>query len=550
MAARAGLSERAHAVLEALLGGKATAKRVADLRDGEDADAIEGVATTELGERELLEALRRGRGPDVVLVAKLSATLLRGLREHPPGLVVVTGPSAPTIEGTLVLGPHAMLRTGSGRVIACAHARDDLHGIVRALGADAVRLALAPTPSWLPRLVAHGKLAELELAGTVHARELSLAWARWAAKSDSRIVLVPVGVPAPALDKPRVPELDRLVAAHALERWTGPVFPSPRAIAIVLAGLRRGPAKTTVPESMLALWAQARRALPVTGAIVGMDKPDPRLPIEAPTAAFLAQRALLRETANRELARTSLPPLAELADDGIARTTEVLANATEELTDHESKVVLRGLGMQVTRQAVASSASGASGFAERIGFPVVLKALSPGLRRRTEVGAVELDLGNAAAVRRAYATIADNLERRAPTFRLDGIIVAEHVGEGLDLHAGIIRLAEEGHAVFARALAGDSPLEPATAATPLSEVDALLLAQAVLSRIPVPALRRGSDPDVRPLAELLLRLSWLAERFGDRVHLAELSRVRLVGGERGYVILDARIVQRVHLEGT
>jgi hypothetical protein len=72
----------------------------------------------------------------------------------------------------------------------------------------------------------------------------------------------------------------------------------------------------------------------------------------------------------------------------------------------------------------------------------------------------------------------------------------------------------------------------------------------VLSRIPVPALRRGSDPDVHPLAELLLRLSWLAERFGERIHLAELRRVRLVGGERGYVILDARIHQRVHLEGT
>jgi hypothetical protein len=362
-------------------------------------------------------------------------------------------------------------------------------------------------------------------------------------------VLVPVGVPEPALDKPRAPELDRLVAAPALERWTGPVFPSPRAIAIVLAGARRGP-RASVPESMLALWAQARRALPVTGAIVGMDKPDPRLPIEAPTAAFLAQRALLRETANRELARTSLPAIAPLADDGLARTTEVLANATEELTDHESKVVLRGLGMQVTRQAVASSASGASGFAERIGFPVVLKALSPGLRRRTEVGAVELDLPNAAAVRRAYGTISDNLERRAPTFRLDGIIVAEHVGAGLDLHAGIIRLAEDGHAVFARALAGDIAVEPATALAPLSEVDALLLAQAVLSRIPVPALRRGSDPDARPLAELFVRLSWLAERFGDRIHLAELSRVRLVGGERGYVILDARITQRVHLEGT
>jgi ATP-grasp domain len=543
------MSDRAAAALDTLLGGKATAKRIVDLRDGEDAEAIDGVAMTATGERELIDGLRRGRGPDVVVAAKLGASLLRALREHPVALVIVTGAhELPAIEGSALLGPLASVRVAAGKVIAVAHAREDLHGIVRALGADTVRLAIAPTPAWLPAWLAHAKL---EVAGTVHARVLSLAWAQWAARSELRTVLVPVGVPEPALDRPRAPELDQLVAAHALERWTGPVFPSPRAIAIVLGGLRRGaPPKTAVPESTLALWAQARRALPVTGALVGMDRPDPRLPIEAPTAAFLAQRALLREAANRELARTSMPTPAAVAEDGIARATEVLANAPEELSDHESKVVLRGLGMQVTRQAVASSASGASGFAERIGFPVVLKALSSGLRRRTEVGAVELDLPNAAAVRRAYGTISDNVERRAPTLRLDGIIVAEHVGGGLDLHAGIIRLASGGHAVFARALAGETTLEPATAAAPLSETDALLLAQAVLSRIPVPALRRGSDPDVHPLAELLLRLSWLAERFGDRIHLVELRRVRLVGGERGYVILDARIQQRVHLEGT
>jgi hypothetical protein len=67
--------------------------------------------------------------------------------------------------------------------------------------------------------------------------------------------------------------------------------------------------------------------------------------------------------------------------------------------------------------------------------------------------------------------------------------------------------------------------------------------------LPVPALRRGTDPDVRALAELFVRLFELWHRFGPRLRHVELNPVRLVGGERGYVILDARILQAAHLEG-
>jgi hypothetical protein len=489
---------------------------------------------------------------------------VRALREHPPALLVVCDAIADdeiatlaAIPGMLVLGGAAALRPGPGKVIACAHGRDELAGIVRALGAADVRIAIAPTPPWLWRWLGDAKLRACTTAGTVHARALSVEWARWADRGAEKSVLVPVGVATPALDRPGAAELDARVAAHALERWTGPVFPSPRVIAIVRGGLS-APYPLgddgTPPAATLAVWMQARRALPLTGAIVGMERPAPALPLDAPTAAFLAQRALLRVAQCRALAEATPIEVAALADDGLARAREVLEGAPELLSDHESKVVLRGLGMHVTRQAIASSASGASGFAERLGFPVVLKALSPDLRRRTEIGAVALDLANAAAVRRAYASIVDNVERRAPTARLDGVVVAEMIEPGLELSAGAIELASGDAAVYARALGEHAPLEPALALVPAADDDtaaarALTLAHAVLSRLPVPALRRGSDPDVRALAELFVRLFLLWHRFGSRLRHVELERVRLVGGERGYVILDARVHQGAHLEG-
>lgn len=563
--ATAELAARASLALDAVLATRGGARaRVVDASGGAASAWIEGLAATPIKERELVETIKRGKAPDVVVVARASPTIVRALREHPPALLVVcdavgddeiAGLSA--IPGMLVLGGGgAALRVGSGRVIACAHGREELAGIVRALGAAELRLAIAPTPPWLWRWLGDAKLGASTVAGTVHAQALSVEWARWADASGATSVLVPVGLAPPMLDRPRAPELDAAVAAHALERWTGPVFPSPRVIAIVRGGLSTptGERDEAPSAATIAVWTQARRALPLTGALIGMEAPSRDLPMDAPTAAFLAQRALLRVAQCRALALAAPLAAAVAPDDGLARAREVLEGAPDLLSDHESKVVLRGVGMHVTRQAIASSASGASGFAERIGFPVVLKALSPDLRRRTEIGAVALDLANAAAVRRAYGSIIDNVERRAPTARLDGIVVAEMVEDGLELAAGVIELGSGDAAVYARALGGTTPLEPVLGLAPLpgsagAHEQALLVAHAVLSRLPVPALRRGSDPDVRALAELFVRLGELWERFGERVRHVELERVRLVEGDRGYVILDARIHQRAHLEG-
>ena len=563
------MTVRLAAALGALLASRSTSRgRIIDLRAGADDEAVViGTAADPLlpatrgREREVIERMRSDRVPDVLIVERPSATLRRALREHPVGLLIVTGelPAADidaldAADEQPWLGPCATLWVGAGRSIAVGHVGGDLMGLVRALGHDAVRIALAPTPRWLPTWLVDRALEGDSLLGTVGARALSIAWAQWMPQASSSTVLVPIGVPEVALDRPRAPELDLAVAAHALEHRTGPVFPSPRVIAIVHAQLvesRNAPATGARPQPSAAaeVWAQARRALPMTGALVGMERPRPGLPTDAPTVAFLAQRVLLRETGHRALLDAPPPAPSAATDDGIERAAEVLHNAGESLSDQETKVVLRGFGMQVTRQAVANSASGASGFAERIGFPVVLKALSPDLRRRSEIGAIELDLVNAAAVRRAYAAIVDAVERRAPTARLDGVVVAEHVPFGLDVHAGLIRLRGGQIAVFARPISGTHPLEAILALTPMSHQGALSVAHAVLSRIPLPALRRESDPGAGPLAEVLLRLSWLAERFGDRLNLVDLNPVRMTGDARGYVILDAQLRQLAHLEG-
>ncbi len=553
-----------------------------------------------LGEPALVRRLRDG-DVAVVVAHVVGPTLARALRDHPPALLVVTGPAGdlPGLPHTLLLGPDARLRvrpvpsdspptpsrpglsdspqalprpvpsaspqapvpSASPGLVACATTPASLDALLAALhlsdppgdlSSGPVRLAASPTPAWWPTWLADPLLAGITAVGFVPAAALHRGWATWAAgEPPGAHVLVPEGLAPARVDLPRDPSLAPAVAAHALERWTGPVFPDPHVLALLAAPPHAAAAGDP------ARWAQARRALPLLGAVPGMEGPQPGLPTTA--AAFLAQRALVRRA--RTVALVGEPDLAPpvLDDAALARAEEVLRSAGQVLSEHESKVVLRGFGVEITRQAVANSASGAAQYAEQIGYPVVLKALSPDLRRKQDVGAVVLGLTSVAAVRRAYATILHSVEHHAPTARLDGVLVAEMATDGLEIECGAVRLADDSLALYGRPLGLPHASEPILAPSPLRPQDARLLADAVLARVPVPALRRASDPGVPELAALFLRLDALLRHFEPdlsqgtaqpgRLVSLELGPIRLIGPPRGYLTLDARIVQRAHLEG-
>src|SRR5581483_2217932 len=84
---------------------------------------------------------------------------------------------------------------------------------------------------------------------------------------------------------------------------------------------------------------------------------------------------------------------------------EGLPAGRRSLSEFESKQLLAHWGVPGTREARAASADEAVAAAERLGFPVALKADSPDILHKTEAGAVKLGLRTAEDVRAAYAEV-------------------------------------------------------------------------------------------------------------------------------------------------
>jgi acyl-CoA synthetase (NDP forming) len=104
-----------------------------------------------------------------------------------------------------------------------------------------------------------------------------------------------------------------------------------------------------------------------------------------------------------------------------------------------AKALLAEAGVPAVPEHGCSDAEAAVAAAEAIGYPVVLKILSPDILHKSEIGGVLLDVADAAAVRAGFATLMERAKRHAPDARLEGVLVAKQIKGAVEMAMGILR---------------------------------------------------------------------------------------------------------------
>ena len=103
------------------------------------------------------------------------------------------------------------------------------------------------------------------------------------------------------------------------------------------------------------------------------------------------------------------------------------------------KEILRAIGIAVPPGALARSLPEARAIAERIGYPVAMKAQAAALAHKTDAGGVLLGVADAAALAHAWETVYANVARARPGLELEGVLVEAMGAPGLELAVGARR---------------------------------------------------------------------------------------------------------------
>lgn len=231
---------------------------------------------------------------------------------------------------------------------------------------------------------------------------------------------------------------------------------------------------------------------------------------------------------------------------GAAEPAQVVPSVTLPATtptEAAAKQLLSAAGIASAPEAACATVDEAVAAAERFGFPVVMKILSPDIMHKSEIGGVLLDVSDANAVRSGFSLLLHRAKSAVPDARIEGVLIAKQLKGGVECILGINRDPVFGPmamfglgGIFVEILKDvvfrRCPFGPDTAEQMIRSIKGAPLLLGARGRKPA---------DVKALANMLSRLSAFAVAAGDRLQSIDLNPVFAMPEGEGAFAVDAVI---------
>jgi acyl-CoA synthetase (NDP forming) len=221
------------------------------------------------------------------------------------------------------------------------------------------------------------------------------------------------------------------------------------------------------------------------------------------------------------------------------------AGSRRTINEHDAKLLLAAAGLPVVRETLCTTRDGAIAAAGAIGYPVALKLVADDVPHRSDLGLVAVGLRDARELGEAWDRMAAVRAARLADVAVDGFVVQQMVGGGVEVLAGINHDHDFGP-VLAFGLGGiavEALADVALRPLPLREGDAEAMIAETATAAKLLAGIRGQPPaDVEALVRCLEALADYA--WADRAAIAEidLNPIKVLPRGQGCVVVDALIV--------
>jgi acetyltransferase len=265
----------------------------------------------------------------------------------------------------------------------------------------------------------------------------------------------------------------------------------------------------------------------------------------APDVAVNALGALRDYARMKELIKDSPDACEEFNRDTALKVIEnARRDGRDSLTEIEAKQVFEAYGIPVTPTALAKSEQEAVDLARKIGFPVVMKIVSPDILHKSDAGGVRVNIKDEAGVREAYNTILKNARNYKAEALIHGVAVQEMAPWGTEVILGSVNDPTFGPTMmFGLGGIFVEVLKDVTfRVAPVASSQALRMLGEIRGA-PILAGVRGEAPrDRKALADVICQYSSMIIDLADEISESDANPVLVYDEGKGLKVVDARII--------
>lgn len=225
-------------------------------------------------------------------------------------------------------------------------------------------------------------------------------------------------------------------------------------------------------------------------------------------------------------------------------TNELLTSVTNKgikvLSLDDSRRIMIQAGIPFNRYALARSQKESIDIAKEIGFPVVMKIVSPQIIHKTDVDGVKININSEIEVKRNYNQMINRVREVSPTYEIKGISIEEMV-EGPEFIIGTTKDSQFGPMIMfgVGGIFVEVYKDVAFRLIPISETDAKDMLNDLRGKELMSGIRGMPKGDPDELADILIRVSKLMEMYKQ---IKEIDINPLILTRSGAKAVDARII--------
>ena len=226
-------------------------------------------------------------------------------------------------------------------------------------------------------------------------------------------------------------------------------------------------------------------------------------------------------------------------------TSKIISQARLEgrkaLLETEAKTICMEYAIPVTKFKLAKIESEAAEFAEELGFPVVLKIVSPDIIHKSDAGGVMVNLKSNVEVQDAYRKILENAKKYKATAKIAGVLVQEMAPQSTEVIIGAIKDTQFGQTLmFGLGGIFVELLKDVTfRVAPITREDAHEMVTEVKAYPLLKGYRNTPPADIDAIINILLSTSKL---IMDYPEIKELDLNPIMAYADGAKTVDARII--------